>query len=78
MSITYYVALPFVVSEEGELVPGDGKDFQNARSAQVMAEAMVRTHAGAIAFSRTGDPTTGEFEPVVILGHYGTTPDEVE
>lgn len=35
-------------------------------------------HAGAIAFSRTGDPGLGEFEPAVILARYGRTAEEVE
>ena len=28
-------------------------------------------HAGAVAFSRTGDPSTGEFEDAVILAQFG-------
>lgn len=73
VSITYYVALPFDVSEEGDLVLGEAKDYKT-RSADVMAELMVRTQAGAIAFSRMGDLATGEFEPAVILGRYGGYP----
>ncbi len=30
MPITYYVALPFVLSEESELIPGEAKDFQSS------------------------------------------------
>lgn len=29
------------------------------------------------AFSRTGDPSIGEFEDAVILGRYGETPDDL-
>jgi hypothetical protein len=28
-------------------------------------------HAGALAFSRTGDPATGEFQDAVILARFG-------
>lgn len=28
-------------------------------------------HAGAVAFSRTGDPAMGDFEDAVILAQYG-------
>lgn len=42
------------------------------------AAALAQKHAGAIAFSRTGDPGLGEFEPAVILARYGRTAEEVE
>ena len=78
MPVTYYVALPFVLSDEGDLVSGEAKDFQSSSSALRAAQLMAKTNAGAIAFSRTGDPALGEFEPAVILARYGETPDEVE
>lgn len=78
MPITYYVALPFMLSEEGDLVAGEAKDFQSSSSASRAAQVMTNTCAGAIVFSRTGDPALGEFEPAVILARYGTTPDEVK
>ena len=78
MPITYYVALPFVLSEEGELIPGEAKDFQSSGSALRAAQVMANTNAGAIAFSRTGEPATGEFDPAVILARYGESPEEVE
>jgi hypothetical protein len=28
-------------------------------------------HAGALAFSRTGDPATGEFQDAVVLAQFG-------
>jgi hypothetical protein len=34
------------------------------------------TNAGAVAFSRTGDPNLGDFEDAVILKAYGEVPDE--
>jgi hypothetical protein len=33
-------------------------------------------HAGAIAFSRHGDPNHGEFEDAVILKTFGEVPDD--
>jgi hypothetical protein len=40
------------------------------------AEAMSchQSNAGAVAFSRTGDPTLGEFEDAVILKTFGDVP----
>jgi hypothetical protein len=31
--------------------------------------------AGAVAFSRTGDPGNGEFDDAVIIQRFGTVPD---
>ena len=39
--------------------------------AERRARALALEHAGALAFSRTGDPTTGEFQDAVILARFG-------
>jgi hypothetical protein len=39
--------------------------------AERRARALTLEHAGALAFSRTGDPTTGELEDAVILARFG-------
>ena len=74
MSITYYVALPFVLTEDGEIIPGEAQDRQTAGAAVMAAEAMARRYGGAIAFSRTGDPSTGVFADAVILRSFGEVP----
>ena len=60
--VTYYVALPFVASDDG-IAPGEAVECFNPRAAVMRAEALSRRegHVGAVAFSRTGDPATGEF-----------------
>ena len=78
MSVTYYVAIPFVRNEEGDLVPGEALEVQSEGAAKSRAKLMAVNAAGAIAFARTGDPSIGEFQPAVILARYGETPDEVE
>lgn len=70
-SITYYVALPFVRTEEGDLVPGEAKDFRDSVAAKRAAQAMAAKHPGAVAFSRSGDPATGDFAPAVIIATFG-------
>jgi len=74
MSATYYVALPFVRTEEGDLVAGEAKECQSDFGARREAARMALTHAGAVAFSRTGDPGTGEFADAVVLQSYGQAP----
>ena len=62
MSVTYYVALPFVKTEEG-VAPGEAEEMPNERAAIRRAESMSRhpTNGGAIAFQRSGDPNIGNF-----------------
>lgn len=40
------------------------------------AQSMADVHAGAVAFSRSGDPKTGEFEPAEVLRRFGEVPAE--
>ena len=60
-SVTHYVALPFVRSDESDLVPGEAKELQTAGAAVREALRMAAIAAGAVAFSRTGDSASGEF-----------------
>ncbi len=39
--------------------------------AERRARALALEHTGALAFSRTGNPATGEFEDAVILAQFG-------
>ena len=77
-SVTYHVVLPFVRDDEtGELVAEGGQEAPSEHSAMSRARAMVGRKAGAVAFSRTGDPGMGDFADAVILGRYGETPDDL-
>ena len=78
MPVTYYVALPFIRNEEGELLPGEAQDRQSAGAAESLARKLALTSAGAVAFSRTGEPATGEFEDAVVLRTFGEVPSMEE
>ena len=73
----YYVALPFSPAEGG-LAPGDAVECPNGNAAIRRAEAMAanEANAGAVAFSRSGDPNLGDFEDAVILKTFGQVPDD--
>jgi hypothetical protein len=73
-AVTYYVALPFVWTEDGDLVPGEAQERQTANAAVREAQRMAMTSAGAVAFSRSGDPSSGEFEDATVIGSYGDVP----
>ena len=63
MSVTYYVALPFIRTEDG-VAPGEAQEMPSESAAIRRAEAMARdsSNAGALAFKRSGDPGNGQFQ----------------
>jgi hypothetical protein len=79
MSVTYYVALPFVKTEEG-VAPGEAQEMPNESAAIRQAEAMSHdpTHAGALAFKRSGDPNMGNFNDATILKSFGEVPKNLD
>ena len=58
-SVTYFLAMPFLRTEDGELVAGEAQDWQSASAAESAARRMAETSAGAVACSHTGDQVTG-------------------
>ncbi|MGH6682268.1 MAG: hypothetical protein ACREDL_25795 [Bradyrhizobium sp.] len=77
--ITYYVAMPFVQDHSGSLVAGTAEECQNAAAALRRAELLARQpgHLGAVAFSRSGDPMTGEFGDARLLRSFGDVPEDL-
>jgi|SRR5712692_8735214 hypothetical protein len=77
VDVTYYVALPFLQDDTGSLVAGDGEEFQSPSAAIHRAEVLSRTAGNirAVAFSRTGDPSIGEFTDAIILRKFGDVPN---
>ena len=73
-AVTYYVALPFVRTDDGELVAGEAQEKQTATAALNEARRMAEKAAGAVAFSRQGDPGTGEFEDAKVIKTFGEVP----
>ena len=75
-NITYYVALGFRRDEEGELVALEPSEAPTPNAAVSRARSLASKEAGAIAFSRTGDPDIGEFHDAVVLWQDGEVPDD--
>jgi hypothetical protein len=76
-SVTYYVAMAFEKTEEGDLVALDPMESQSSTQAISRARLLATMKAGAVAFSRTGDPDIGEFSDAVVLFKTGDVPDEL-
>ncbi len=79
MAVTYYVALPFVRTEEG-VAPGQAQEMPNEAAAICRAESMSRdpANAGALAFKRSGDPNMGNFGDATILKTFGEVPRNLD
>jgi hypothetical protein len=75
--MVYYVALPFILVE-GRLAPSEAVECPSGAAAIRRAQAMAfnEANAGAVAFSRSGDPNIGEFEDAVILKTFGQVPED--
>jgi hypothetical protein len=76
--VTYYVALPFDASDDG-VAAGEPTECFNSVAAAIRAEALSRKegHVGALAFSRTGDPATGDFSAAKVIRKFGDVPDDL-
>jgi hypothetical protein len=77
--VTYYVAMPFLQDDGGSPVAGGAEECQSSSSALRRAEVLSRGvgSIGAVAFSRTGDPMTGEFGDAQLLKKFGNVPDDL-
>jgi hypothetical protein len=77
--VTYYVALPFVASDDG-FAAGEPTECFNPMAVVMRAEALSRKEGhpvGAVAFSRTGDPATGDFSDAKVIEKFGDVPDDL-
>jgi hypothetical protein len=76
--VPYCVALPFVASDDG-IAPGEAIECFNPNAAVMKAEALSRKpgYVGAIAFSRSGDPATGDFGDAKLIRKFGDVPDDL-
>lgn len=76
--VTYYVALPFVARDH-RIAAGEPTECFNPTAVVMRAEALSRKegHVGAVAFSRTGDPATGDFSDAKIIKKFGDVPNDL-
>lgn len=74
---TWFVVQPFEWSKKGRMIQCDAREWQSAEAACREALRLAARGGGAVAVARTGDPETGEFTESVVLGVYGSLPDEI-
>ena len=70
--ITYFVALPFDVAD-GSVVVGEPVECSTPAAAIERALGLWKAfgYTGAVAFSRTGYPATGNFRDATVLRKFG-------
>jgi hypothetical protein len=76
-SVTIHVVQAFTQQEEG-IVAGEPKSCPSAGAARSLAARLAQTHVGVIAWSRTGEPELGDWQPAVELVRTGKIPDEFD
>ena len=76
--MTYYVALPFIIADDG-VVPGEAVECFTPSAVVMRADALICKpgNVGAIAFSRSGDPATGDFGDATIIKKFGEVPTDL-
>ena len=76
--VTYFVTLPFIATDDG-IAAGEPTECFNPTAIVMRAEALSRKegHIGAVAFSRTGDPATGDFSDAKVIRKFGDVPDDL-
>jgi hypothetical protein len=77
--VTYSVALPFLLDDDGSPVAGAAEECQSPTNALRRAEMMSRAagNVGAVAFSRSGDPMMGEFGDAKLIRKFGDVPEDL-
>ncbi|GGD31070.1 hypothetical protein [Aureimonas glaciei] len=75
--LTYFVVQTFEIGKRGMLIADPAVQMQSAGQATRTAERLALKKAGVVAFSRTGDPETGDFDDAKILYIHGQVPAEM-
>jgi hypothetical protein len=76
-SVTIHVVQAFAQQDDG-IVATEPKACPSAGAARALAARLAQTHVGVIAWSRTGEPELGDWQPAIELVRSGTIPDEFD
>ena len=75
MMATYYVVQAFQTGKRGVLIADQPREAKGVDHALALAERLAESRAGVIAFSRAGDPDTGDYDDAEILARHGVVPE---
>lgn len=74
--VTYFVVQSFRLGSKGVLIADEPWEAASDRQAISAAARLAQERAGAIAFFRTGNPDSGDWDDAVIIASHGLVPDE--
>ena len=75
--VTYYVVQGFVRGKNGYPIPEESQEVPSARYARALCERLMADRMAAVAFSRSGDPATGEWQDAEVICRLGAVSDEL-
>lgn len=75
--ITYFVVQSFQRGKKGMLIADEPRQARDQDHCKLMAERLAPQSASVLAFSRSGDPNTGDWSDAVVLVQYGELPQEL-
>lgn len=73
--VTHYVVQGFRKGKRGRIEAEEPKIARDENNCKVMAERLSDSRHAVIAFSRTCDPNTGDFDEPVIFAKFGDVPE---
>jgi hypothetical protein len=75
--ITYFVIQSFQKGKKGMLIPDQPRQARDRNHCELVAERLALTSDSVVAFSRTGDPVSGDWDDAVIIARHGEVPSEL-
>lgn len=73
---TFFVVQPFGETNRGALIALPALSAKDADHVQRLMSHQKGAAVGVIAFSRRGNPETGDYENAVVLSRWGKVPDD--
>lgn len=74
---TYFVVQAWQMGNRGVLIADDPMEAPSEAAALSRARVLAGARAGVIAFCRSGDPATGEWNDAVVLCEHGVVPRDL-
>lgn len=76
--VTYYVLMGFQVGKGGMLIADEPQEIHGGKDRCLSAAKRLKaSRAGVVAFSRTGDPSLGDWEDAQLLFQDGILPEDI-
>lgn len=73
--ITYHVVQSFITGTKGIPYAAEPLECRSAGQALKVAAKLAAERPAVVAFSRTGDPDTGDFEDATVIAVFGELPE---